>query len=164
MQKSGFSKDIVEFLKILFEFKVKYLIVGGRAVIYYGYARLTGDIDIFYEKSEENINKLYNALKKFWGGRVLGIKDKNELKKKNQIIQYGIPPNRIDLMGDITGISFDKCWENRVEIKFSINKKYIKVYYIGLKELVKNKRKMKRAKDKEDLKYLNKLINIKNEK
>lgn len=63
MHKSEFSKDINFFLYLLFKYKIRYLIVGGRAVIYYGYARLTGDIDIFYDICNENVESLYNALK-----------------------------------------------------------------------------------------------------
>ena len=55
MKTSHFSKDIREFLRLLSEYEVNYLIVGGEAVIYYGHARLTGDIDIFYEVSTENV-------------------------------------------------------------------------------------------------------------
>jgi len=55
MTNPNFSKNIKEFLFLLHNHKVKYLIVGGEAVIYYGHARLTGDIDIFYDSSKRNI-------------------------------------------------------------------------------------------------------------
>lgn len=154
MLQNTFSKDIAEFLFLLEKYKVKYLIVGGRAVIYYGFARLTGDVDIFYEKSKENIKKLYSALKEFWGGEVLGLKEEKQLGVKGQIIQYGVPPNRIDLMGSISGVDFKSCWKNKKEEKIAFKRKKIKIYYIGLEELIKNKEKMLRNKDKEDLKYL----------
>lgn len=51
MKNFSFLKDIEDFLTLLFKHQVKYLIVGGEAVIYYGYAKLTGDIGIFYENS-----------------------------------------------------------------------------------------------------------------
>ena len=47
MKSSDFSPDILEFMYLLHEFGVRYLIVGGEAVIYYGHARLTGDVDFF---------------------------------------------------------------------------------------------------------------------
>ncbi len=55
MKTIYFSHDISEFLFLLFNNKVRYLIVGGEAVIYYGHARLTGDIDLFYERENKNI-------------------------------------------------------------------------------------------------------------
>lgn len=127
MHKNTFSKDIAKFLFLLQKYKVKYLIVGGRAVIYYGFARLTGDVDIFYETSKENIKKLYSALKEFWGGEVLGLKDEKELEIKGQIIQYGSPPNRIDLISSITGINFKPSWINKKEEKIEIEGKKIKI-------------------------------------
>jgi len=57
-----FSNDILEFLSLLYENEVKYLVVGGEAVICYGVARLTGDINLFYERTSENVGKLYHAL------------------------------------------------------------------------------------------------------
>lgn len=154
MHKNTFSKDIAIFLFLLEKYKVKYLIVGGRAVIYYNFARLTGDIDFFYEISRKNIKKLYSALKEFWGGEVLGLKDESELGIEGQIIQYGVPPNRIDLIGSISGVDFKSCWRNKKEEEIAIKGKKVKIYYIGLEDLIKNKEKMSRNKDKEDLKYL----------
>lgn len=74
MHSSHFSPDIQEFIGLLSINKVKYVIVGGEAVIYYGYARLTGDVDFFYEASLENTERLYIALDSFWGSAIPGIK------------------------------------------------------------------------------------------
>jgi hypothetical protein len=54
MQKGHFSPDIEEFLLILHRHQVRFLIVGGEAVIFYGYPRLTGDVDVYFDSSEEN--------------------------------------------------------------------------------------------------------------
>jgi len=58
MKAFHFSEDIQDFLRLLSVYRVKYVIVGGEAVIYYGYARLTGDIDIFYEPTPGNAQNL----------------------------------------------------------------------------------------------------------
>jgi hypothetical protein len=68
-----FPEDIQDFLSILFKHKVRYLIVGAEAVIYHGFARLTGDIDIFFEPSPKNRRSLFYALQEFWAGPVPGI-------------------------------------------------------------------------------------------
>jgi len=65
MISTHFSKDVNEFLGLLHRFEIRYLIVGGEAVIYYGHARLTGDIDIFYENKPINAGRLFRALMKF---------------------------------------------------------------------------------------------------
>jgi predicted nucleotidyltransferase len=64
----AFSKDVLGLLSILYQRAVRYMIVGGEAVIHYGYARLTGDIDLFFDSSSENAERLFEALKEFWEG------------------------------------------------------------------------------------------------
>jgi len=112
--QSYFSEDISDFLFLLQHYAVKYVIVGGEAVIYHGHARLTGDIDIFYAPDSLNVKKLYNALSDFWDGRIPGISRSEDLMDEELILQFGIPPNRLDLMNSITGVQFEECWNNRV--------------------------------------------------
>jgi hypothetical protein len=157
MSKIFFSSDIIEFLLLLNKYKVKYLIVGGEAVIYYGHARLTGDIDIFYELDKINISKLYKMLNKFWKNNIPGISNEKELLKKGVIFQFGVPPNRIDLINAIENVKFEEAWQNKEQVKISNKREEFKIFYIGLNELIKNKKAISRYKDKEDLRYLNEL-------
>jgi len=157
MDSSCFSSDTLDFIKHLAENNVRYLIVGGEAVIYYGYARLTGDVDFFYARTDDNAKRLFSALKKFWKGEIPGVGNYEELKKKGAIIQFGRPPNRIDLINNISAVSFEQAWNNRTNEEVSIGTKKYSIYYIGLNELVTNKRKANRYKDLEDLKYLTSL-------
>ena len=99
--KNVFSEDVCEFLSLLARQEVRYLIVGGEAVIYYGHARLTGDIDIFYERTAENVRRLHAALNEFWLNDIPGIEGEDELMEKGTIFQFGVPPNRIDLISDL---------------------------------------------------------------
>ncbi len=105
---SHFSEDIQEFLSLLHRHQVEYLIVGGEAVIYYGLARLTGDVDFFYDRTPENVNRLFNALTEFWSGDIPGIEKPEELLEEGAIIQFGRPPNRIDLINAIEKVSLRK--------------------------------------------------------
>lgn len=66
-----FSPDIQEFLRLLHTRRVRYVITGGEAVIFYGHVRLTGDIDVFYDRRVENAQRLFRALNDFWGGTSL---------------------------------------------------------------------------------------------
>ena len=154
MKASCFSEDVQEFLKILAVHKVKYLIVGGEAVIYHGYARLTGDVDFFFESSRQNARKLYEALKEFWGGDIPGIKAFDELMEEGLILQFGVPPNRIDLINQISGVTFREAWENRITTDIESEGREVPIHLIGLEELIKNKKAIGRPKDVEDLKYL----------
>ncbi len=154
MNKTNFSGDILDFLNQLFIHKVKYLIVGGEAVIYYGHARLTGDIDIFYDLTRENIECLYAALNEFWNGDIPGIESKAELIKAGMILQFGAPPNRIDMLNTIEKVKFNEAWERKVSNTIFYKNKGISIYYISLDDLIKNKEAIGRYKDQDDLKFL----------
>ena len=156
MKASHFSEDTLEFLRLLAKYGVKYVIVGGEAVIYYGYARLTGDVDFFYEDSKQNVIDLFQALEEFWKGDIPGISTVEELLEPGIIIQFGTPPNRIDLLNRIDAVTFQKAWLNRTSVDLGIKEERVPVHFIGLDELIKNKEALKRYKDLEDLKYLRK--------
>lgn len=153
-QQSSFSYDVTEFLYLLSKRDVHFLIVGGEAVIYYGYARLTGDIDIFYDRAIENVEKLYDVLKEFWKGEIPGIKRKKELMVKGMVFQFGVPPNRIDLINDIDGVSFDRAWKKKEIHSIICKKKKCELYYIGIDDLIKNKKAVNRNKDMDDMRFL----------
>ena len=149
-----FSNDMLDFIELLYKYNIKYVIVGGEAVIYYGYPRLTGDVDFFYETSLENATNLYNLLNEFWEGDIPGIGNKDDLLEKGVVVQFGVPPNRIDLINEIEDVTFDEAWLNRTTEILTINKNQIKVCYIGLEQLIKNKKAAGRNKDMDDLRYL----------
>ena len=157
MKGSHFSPDVQDFIKLLAKHDVRYVIIGGVAVIYYGSLRLTGDIDFFYESSDENAAKLFSVLKEFWSGTIPGMENKEELIGDDIVIQFGLPPNRIDLLTCIKTVEFADAWENRLEEKITIDDYDYPIYFISLEQLIENKESVKRSKDLEDLKFLNKL-------
>jgi predicted nucleotidyltransferase len=156
VKTSHFSKDIQDFLTALAKHEVRYLIVGGEAVIYYGHARLTGDVDIFYEASPANVARLYEALIEFWQSAIPGLGSSEELMEPGIILQFGAPPNRLDLLNTIDAVSFQEAWPNKTKVSIQIEDGTIPVYFIGLDELIRNKETLGRYKDLEDLKYLRK--------
>ena len=162
MKSSHFSEDIQEFLFLLNKHQVRYLIVGGEAVIYYGYVRLTGDIDFYFDLLPDNTKGLYNALNEFWEGEIPGIKSQEELLEPGVIIQFGVPPNRIDLINKIEGVIFNDAWKDKAIETIIFNKQVISVYFIGIKQLIRNKASLNRPKDLDDLKYLRKRMEIDN--
>lgn len=153
-KESYFSSDITEFLFLLSKHGVRYLIVGGEAVIYYGHARLTGDIDLFYQTSQGNVKRLFAALLKFWNGEIPGIQNEKELMQEGMIFQFGVPPNRIDLISVFEGVQFVEAWRNRKVENLSYGRKDFPVYYVGLDDLIENKKLVGRNRDKEDLEFL----------
>lgn len=155
MSPTVFSADCIEFISVLNTHQVKQVIVGAEAVIYYGHVRLTGDVDFFYSSDKNNVDRLVNALNEFWDNNIPGNLSKNDLEKVGNFIQFGVPPNRIDLMNQIDGVQFDEVWETKVVEYIQTDKEKIQINYIGLDQLIKNKSTSYRPKDQEDLKYLN---------
>ena len=136
------------------------MIVGGEAVIYHGHLRLTGDTDYFYELSPQNSRKLFVSLMEFWGGQVPGLASAEELLTEGLIVQFGVPPNRLDLLNRIDGVSFADAWENRVEESITTDSGAISVAFIGLKELIRNKAASGRPRDQEDLFFLKSKLDL----
>jgi hypothetical protein len=151
---SHFSPDTQEFLNLLYKHKVEYVIVGAEAVIYYGHVRLTGDVDIYYSNSDENIKKLYNTLLDFWDGKIPELENAEELQKPGLLLQYGVPPNRIDLINTLDEILFTDTWQSREVVDMRIGEANIQINYISLDLLIKSKEIAHRPKDLDDLRFL----------
>jgi hypothetical protein len=154
VEGASFSEDIQDFLRLLARRRVRYLIVGGEAVIYHGHARLTGDIDFFYQNTPENIRRLYRALQEFWAGEIPGVGSADELSEPGIILQFGRPPHRIDLMNQIDGVRFVSAWPLRIRVRLDTRFGLLPVTYIDSKSLLKNKRSTGRARDLDDARYL----------
>ncbi len=151
---SAFSLDTLEFIRLLHDRGVRYVIVGGEAVIFYGHIRLTGDVDFFFDRDATNTRLLYEVLKEFWEGSVPGLVDHSELQNPGVVFQFGLPPNRIDLLNQIDGVDFALAWSGRTTVNLETDPGPIPVHYIGIPELIQNKKASARPKDLDDLPYL----------
>jgi len=125
MKASYFSPDVQEFIRVLSEYDVRYVIVGGEAVVYHGHARLTNGIDFFYEPTAENAENLWNALDEYWAGEMPGLKSAEGLLLIGATVQYGVPPNQIVLYNSMTNVAFDEAWDAKVEESIRIRGKNI---------------------------------------
>lgn len=149
-----FSPDSLAFISLLAEHEVRYLIVGGEAVILHGRSRLTGDVDFFFANDASNVEHLFAALDDFWGGDIPGLDAASDLEPDGMIIQFGLPPNRIDLINSISGVGFTEAWLGKVDAVVVDGDTEIPIRYIGLEALVKNKQATGRPKDLDDASYL----------
>ncbi|MBU1881505.1 nucleotidyltransferase family protein, partial [bacterium] len=102
MAPAHLPSDFKEFLKLLLKHQVKYLLVGGYAVAYYGYPRTTADIDIWIESEQQNAERLISALREF-GFDTPDLKAELFLRH-DHIIQMGISPNRIEIFTSLPGV------------------------------------------------------------
>ncbi|NUN64152.1 hypothetical protein HCU40_05150 [Pseudanabaena biceps] len=142
------NQDFKEFIQLLNDNQVKYLVIGGYAVAVHGHPRYTKDIDIWIEISEENAQKLVTALTQF-GFESLGLTSE-AFQTPNQIIQLGYPPNRIDLITNPDGIDFQTCYDSKIEVTLND----VPVKFINLDNLKKNKLASGRLQDLADLEKL----------
>ena len=92
---------------------VKYLIVGGYAVIFHAQPRFTKDIDLFIKADHANARAVYAALAEF-GAPIQGIRPE-DFEDRSSFFRFGRDPHGFDVLPDIAGIDFDAAWERRVE-------------------------------------------------
>jgi len=138
-------KDLREFIELLNSHDVHYLVVGGYAVAIHGHPRMTGDIDFFVETTDENARKLESVLADF-GFAGLGLSAEDFLDP-GTIIQLGRPPNRIDLVTSLSGVTFADSWEKRVRHVVE----GVPLLFVDKQTLLANKAASGRPKDLADL-------------
>ncbi len=159
MRGDHFSPDAQELIATLARHHVRFLLVGGEAVIYHGYPRLTGDVDLWYDQTPDNVAELFAALREFWGGAVPGVDAERELLEPNVVVQFGRPPHRVDLLGAIDGVTFEDAWSHRVDQALELtNGNRAPLPVIGLADLLTNKRASGRHKDLDDVEHLEPLV------
>lgn len=145
------SADFADFLKLLTERKVDYLIIGGYAVGHYGYIRNTGDFDIWVRLTDENVERTADALDEF------GYAPKEQslpyLRTPGKILRMGMPPFRLEISTSIDGVEFDVCFPRRKTVEHD----GISVNFIGYDDLISNKKASGRLKDLADVEELEKI-------
>jgi len=121
-------KDFKEFLQLLGDHCVEYVIVDAYAVAYHGHPRATGDLDILVMPDRENAGRLLKAIEEFGMGSLgLAVED---FSQPGRVCQLGMPPLRIDLLTSVDGVSNEEIMANRQAIQDG----KLKLYFIGCDE------------------------------
>ena len=141
-------EDWRAFIESLNSHGVEYVVVCAVALAHHGFPRYTGDLDVLVRNSRDNTQRLEAALAGF-GFVALGLKAA-DFADSYRVIQLGVPPNRIDLLTSLTGVTFDQAWAGRVEAVVGETR----VNFIGREALILNKRLTGRAQDIADLEAL----------
>lgn len=139
--------DFSDFIRLLNRHRVRYVVVGGYAVAYHGYARYTGDIDFFVEKSPRNALCLQKVFHEF------GFNPPPEASlflENQRIVRIGFPPMRVEVTNHIDGVTFEECHANRIKARVA----GLSLPFIDLTRLRKNKLAAGRPKDLDDLRQL----------
>ncbi len=139
-----------EMLVALLENEVEFILVGGYAVIYHGYVRATGDMDVWLKPTNENKSRLLEVFKKLQFD-IEGIKKISEMDFTNVVIFHiGSEPERIDFLSKVQGLNFDEAYKQ----KQMLNVKDYQIPILHLDDLIANKLLVNRLKDQTDIEYL----------
>ena len=145
------SSDMIELLRLFESHAVRYLLVGGYAVNYYGYLRLTQDIDFLVMPSEENAKKIMQVLEEFGFGGA-GIQEEY-FRREGTAVHLGVEPNRIDLLTGLKGIPNSRLFEQGRRAVIG----GVELDIIDFEDLLQVKRKSNRARDRADAEELERI-------
>lgn len=139
------NPDFIDLLRAFIAADVRFLVVGAYALAFHGRPRGTGDLDVWVDATPENAPRVMRALRAF-GAPVQDITEA-DFSKPGITYQIGVPPGRVDLLTDLTGLRFADAWPGRIRGPFG----EIEVDFIGRKEFVANKRATGRPRDLVDI-------------
>ena len=147
------NDDFRDLLQALLDAGARFLVVGAHAMAVHGVPRATGDLDVWISPDHANSERAWQALLAF-GAPVgeLGV-SREDLETPGMVIQVGMPPRRIDLLTEASGLAFDQAWQNRALHRVGS----LEVPFLSRLDLVRNKRATGRAKDLADLDVLERL-------
>lgn len=149
MDQITLPQDFKDLLRLLHAHGVKHLLVGGWAVAHYGAPRNTKDIDIWISVELKNLAALIRMMKEFIGV----APSTHQLSKRPFILRMGVPPNRVELITNISGVTFEACYENREHATIDGEP----VTLIGFQDLIINKKAAGRDIDLMDVKQLGRI-------
>jgi len=141
-------RDARDLLRAFIAREVRFLLVGAHAVGFYAEPRATGDLDLLIDPTPENAARAYSALEDF--GAPLQDLSIEDLATPGIVFQMGFPPYRIDILTEISGVSFEEAWKEHSTASLGD----IHFQVIGHEALVTNKHAAGRPKDLLDLDLL----------
>jgi len=110
------NSDYRDLLKNLNAEGVRYLIVGGYAVMVHTEPFYTKDLDIWVDREPSNAEAVFRALRVF--GAPLKDLHPKDFAEPDTFYQIGIAPVRIDVITSIAGLDFAPAWDRRQLVDF----------------------------------------------
>lgn len=144
------NEDFRDVLAALLRADARFLVVGAHAMAVHGVPRATGDLDIWIDAKPNNAERVWRALVAFGAPVESGDVSRDDFCKPGNVVQVGLPPRRIDILTEITGVEFTQAWDGRVTHAVGLSR----VPFVGRDTLVANKRARGRLQDLADLEAL----------
>jgi len=152
MTLEGLNEDFRDLLVLLADAGVEFVIVGAYALAFHGAPRASGDIDLFVRPSAVNAGRVFDVLVHFGAPLQSAGVTPADFAQPGAVYQIGLPPRRIDLLTEISGVTFDEAWASRTTADVEGRP----VSFIGREALIKNKEASGRLKDVADVARLRK--------
>jgi hypothetical protein len=110
------NSDFRDLLRSFNAAGVRYLIVGGYAVMVHTEPRYTKDLDLWIDPVEENARRMIQALLEF-GAPTADIQP-SDFTEPEVFFQIGVEPVRVDILTSIRGLEFEGAWARRITVDF----------------------------------------------
>jgi hypothetical protein len=139
------NQDFVDLLRAFAAHDVRFLIVGAYALAVHGRPRATGDLDLWVDATPENARRVMAALAAF--GAPMDQVSEADFSRPGIVYQIGVAPGRIDILTQLTGLTFEEAWPGRV--RHPVGDVHADV--IGREAFLRNKRATGRLRDLGDI-------------
>ena len=139
--------DFVDLVECLRAEECEFLIVGAHALAAHGAPRATGDLDVLVRPDDANAARVFRALVRFGAPVAAHGVSAADFVVPGTVYQIGLPPNRIDIITEISGVSFDEAARDTIDGHLGRET----VRCIGLDALIRNKQAAARPKDLADV-------------
>jgi len=140
------NEDFEDFLRALLDARAEFLLVGAHAMAVHGAPRATGDLDVFVKPSEPNASRVVAALVEFGAPLQAHGVTEADFATPGLVYQVGLPPRRIDVLNEISGVTFEEALADHVAATVGA----LSIPVIGRAALIRNKRATGRKKDEVD--------------
>jgi hypothetical protein len=146
MTLEGLNDDFRDVLLLFADGGVDFLIVGAYALGFHGAPRASGDIDLLVRPSSDNAPRVFSTLSQFGAPLAAHGVAATDFARPGTVYQIGLPPRRIDILTEISGVTFDEAWASRVKAEVEGRS----VWVLGRDAFLKNKLAAGRPKDLAD--------------
>ena len=142
--------EFEDFLELLHDHKVRYVIIGGLAFIFHVKPRYTKDMDLWIDPSVRNVRRANEALAEFGSPLLL------DEKRPEEILQIGVAPHRIDMMLQASGVRFETAWDKRISGRYG----NARANWVDLNTLIRIKSRIKHPRHREDVRELREVLKL----